>query len=513
MVSNPRTGKHDGANADYVGIMKPQLDISLKVAWQDAAESHIRDAVWVRANAGALSFFCDEADLAKIISTPVEDSGDVADELHRVVTQSSACKSMFKKRYLKALRVFFLRATSESLRKVVDARFSTDLIAEHMGCVRESTRQLIANGVKKFDKVKTKVGFFGKEMKIDVDSPETEADLHWYCLVTTIGVNTGQLPMMPYEACLFTEGCFDNVPRFLQIPDAKLGKIRAVREAAVDYLTSVEDGTLSSMVSELSKHAKALQKLNKGFKADLQFLVHHAEGMHLQQVQNAVLGCFPSSEHKITFAETGKKLVEFMQTPAFQACGVTMKKHLRTIEELVACLMGGTAHDYKPGEKHNSFFAMVLKRAEWYYTDEVREEWVEHGDKVFARVVEVRGPDALQARWGKVRNALDPNHSSAESITMAQMKPFKQFAWSLSVEQYNQVLAWIKMLKIESQKRPMLENADPAPGALSSASGLVVALTEDVPDGAPAKKPRSSCASGKNSAAAGDEKTNAMRVS
>ena len=43
------------------------------------------------------------------------------------------------------------------------------------------------------------------------------------------------------------------------------------------------------------------------------------------------------------------------------------KRYGGAVESLVSTLLNGYNPGYKPGDKHNRLFQLVLKRAEWFY--------------------------------------------------------------------------------------------------------------------------------------------------
>ena len=312
--------------------MRGQFDQSLKMVWESLSDTGVSDNVFVRSHTPALSLFHDETDFANIISTRPEDSGYVADELQRVVGESTTGMSLFKLRYLKTCRLLYVKEIQKGLKHLIDQKWADDDMLAWKAQMRRRCAELAELGFKKFEKHDAMIPFFGEEVKIQVECAEDEAEFHLWGLVKSVGLNNGQLPAKPWERCLFSEGCFEHLPRFDHVPQAMLAKIKAARDAAEDFLRHAgsdgDDASLQKMCEVLIGKSKQLLKLDRTMIVDLAFIEHKARDLLQHTVEQRTLSCFPSETHSLTLMECAKRLVEFQSSYAFKACNSTVQKDM-----------------------------------------------------------------------------------------------------------------------------------------------------------------------------------------
>lgn len=197
-----RTGQHQ-TYRDYWDCMRQQLDIALTYTWEEMSANGIRAQTFIRSHHDFLVVFMDVVDLAAVVDAGNK-YGSVPQQAKRVVESSHIGRSMFHDVWLRISRYMYQQSIEATLKDLAHLD-SDDTEVEHFkGIMRRGAEQLVAGGVATLStQASSMVSCLNTVVKVDVESLNDEWEFRLCSILKTIGVNIGQLPMLPYDAVLF----------------------------------------------------------------------------------------------------------------------------------------------------------------------------------------------------------------------------------------------------------------------------------------------------------------------
>ena len=98
---------------------------------------------------------------------------------------------------------------------------------------------------------------------------------------------------------MFEENWCAKLPRYVQVPQCLLDKIRPAREAAVDYL-GPGPHTPPQMIYTMLQHKKDSVKLDRSWETDIVFLEKHSERLLKAKLETMTLKTLPDDTVEIT---------------------------------------------------------------------------------------------------------------------------------------------------------------------------------------------------------------------
>lgn len=297
-------------NRDYWDVMKDQWAHSVMMLWEELAEGGLRPGLFLATYSECLSLYHDPADIQKIIDAGDDDDEieKVAPEILKVSNESCIGESMFAEAALKARRFMYIKAINTGLRQLLDHSFLESETTAFKRQALATSQELVKCGIAKYEKVSSRMNLHSETCKVQVEDPDDEWEWRELNLAKSMVVNSGQSPMMPWEALLYDVGYSSEFPRYTQIPAKLLAKIKPAREAAVDYL-GPGPHTLPQMILSMLGHKKDLKKLDRSFATDLIFLEKHSERLLKEKLVDMVMTALPSAESAFTVGKATCSIV------------------------------------------------------------------------------------------------------------------------------------------------------------------------------------------------------------
>lgn len=465
-----RTKAHE-EHSDYWAIMKDQLGLALKHSWEEMAEAGVRPAVFLRSFHEPLGLYHDTTVLNKIIS-----AGDqvehVAEDIQTVVGESAVGKSMFTVAWIKASRVFFRREIDKGIRALVDHSFDVQEVKSFKHLMSRQCQLLMDIGHKRFQRIDTDISFLGECIRISAETPEDEHDMRFACAVKGCCINSGQLPMMPWEALLFKVGEVPDTPAFVQMPKVFAEQVSSAREAAVDLL-GPDCVQLSEMIRIMLAKKPLLMKLDRSFQCELAFLETRGEELLRARLNREVLLALPSEDRDVTLVDAARSLARLKSSAMFLAASPSVQGEIGAVEGLVCNLLSNYGPRLKALDQYSGFFRLVLKQAERFYSIVVVEpppDLQKTGKLSFAtQKKKLFGQEAIRHRLGFLQGAIE---SGDKSITLADLMPFKLYTWLLTKGEAEMVQSWIAILsKTLCNAKALTDSAVNGEDALVPAGG------------------------------------------
>jgi hypothetical protein len=152
----------------------------------------------------------------------------------RTVLRSSTCLSVVFAEL--ALNMDFIEYVSRVKKSLDDLEHNSFEMAEvqNLRAIMQSeAEKLVAAGARGFDKKLTKVHMFDGEVQCLVQTPFDEFTFRLHARIVSIAVNTGVLPMLPWECVFFKAGAIDGVSTATRLPPELLEDHQNVRAAVL----------------------------------------------------------------------------------------------------------------------------------------------------------------------------------------------------------------------------------------------------------------------------------------
>ena len=461
-------------HADYWKVMKGQLGLSLKWAWEELSEAGVKQAVFVRSYQEALSLYHDPDELMKIVQAE-QSVESVAESIKKVVGESCVGKAMFTIAWIKASRVFFRREIDKGIRQLIDHNFDENEMQSFKHLMAQQCNSLVDTGHKRFERICTEVVFLGKPVNVYVETPEDEWEFRLACAVKGCCINSGQESMLPWESLLCKAGEVPNTPASAKVSEKLVDHYASARSAAKGFLGS-ECVQLSEMIKVILSKRSHLIKLDRSFQCDLVFLEKKSEELLRSQLNTAVLDCLPSEGKEVTLLDASKSLAALKASAQYLACSPAVQGELSSVESLICNLLSNYGPRLKSLDQYSKFFRLVLKRVERFYvvkTTQPGPSGAKGGKLAFNMVKAIYGEEALRLRFAEIRDVMESDKPSG--VALADLMPFKLYTWLLRKDENRMLQGWITTLSSDLCSRSAL--TDKGKGAGGSTGMEVQTMT------------------------------------
>jgi len=286
---------------DYWKVMKDTRAHALMTTWEELAEGGLRPGLFVATYGVCLGLYHSVPDIKRIVDAGDADSAieKVAPEILAISSESCIGESLFAEKALKARRFMFIRSIKDGLIQLLDHEFLETEMKAFTAQALVGSAALVRSGVAKYEVVSSTMELHNEEVEVHVEDPDDEWEWRQLNLAKSMIFNTGQAPKTPWEALLFEENWCAKLPRYVQVPQCLLDKIRPAREAAVDYL-GPGPHTLPQMINTMLQHKKDSVKLDRSWETDIVFLEKHSERLLKAKLETMTLKTLPDDTVEIT---------------------------------------------------------------------------------------------------------------------------------------------------------------------------------------------------------------------
>jgi hypothetical protein len=306
--------------SDIWAVVQNQMDIAVRWEWEELHAKGVDYKMFSKPRVKLLGMLMAEEDILDILGC--DDQFDkVPLQVKRVIEGSLTGASMFKHAWLQVCRALFKIDCEKKLKDVIHLDFDQDAVEDFKRCMVQTASQVVAVGGKCFERRHMIVEYISQKIDVEVESPNDEWEFSLLAAMKSIAINGGQLPMLPWEALLYSPGDLDAFPAFAKIPDSLLVEVVSAREAALSYL-GTNNLTIRDMIKIMNGRSGALKQLERTFELDMVFLTERVEQLLIDRVHKEVLEALPPLvEHTLTIKKVASILMaenSQIKTPIFQ---------------------------------------------------------------------------------------------------------------------------------------------------------------------------------------------------
>ncbi len=161
-----------------------------------------------------------------------------------------------------------------------------------------------------------------------------------------------------------------DTPQFIEVPQALLKLVKGCRDTAAEWVAG-DGGKMATMITTMTGKTAHAKKIDRSFVCDLEFLNKHAQSALHDKLQQKTLECLPSEGNPVTLVQAMLKLGEVRRSDLYYAAGASIQGAVDSADALVMDLHRGYKPEVGDVARHSSFFKLVLKSAEKFFTLEV----------------------------------------------------------------------------------------------------------------------------------------------
>lgn len=299
-----RTGDYK-RHAAYWEVMRSLFDECMRHTWENLAEAGVAATTFYPSHKEVLALFADPVDLQRIFEAS-DKIAEASAELRRVSSNSLIGSSLLKGEVLKLNRASFQHRIDAKLADLQHLDFEQVSLQAFRESMLRETKDLVKSGAKAFERVASTVSYMGADIKIWCDGLNDEWEYRLAAVARTSAVNSGQLPMLPWESAAYEVKTIPNASAYGHIPEELLCSAIAARDVAAGFLG--ENGADSCLVLKdmrriMAARSKHLKLLDRTFELDLLFLEGAVEGIIRDKVEEQILGSLPSASRPTTLKE------------------------------------------------------------------------------------------------------------------------------------------------------------------------------------------------------------------
>ena len=278
--------------------MRPQFDWALNETWSEMRATGVRPLTFVQSFQPELGLFMDRADLDTIVQTK-EGFEHVCTNVKRVVESSTIGENLFHFAWLQMSRGLF---KAEVMRRLLDLEhedFEEKALSGFRELMARGFSNLVNAGHSSYKKYKGEIEYLTTNITIEMETCGDEWEMRFHSHVKTLALNSGLLPLLPWESAIFQPGTMRAVRSHSKIPESLLATYKTVRQAVMEIL-GTGPPTIGDMQHIMATRGKALKHIDRSFECDLVFLHTKVEELLAGKAQELIMGTLPTAETTMT---------------------------------------------------------------------------------------------------------------------------------------------------------------------------------------------------------------------
>ena len=287
--------------SEYWNYMKPMFDLTLGTVWEELNATGIKVRTFMSSHRQLLELFCAGDDLTAVYEAK-DNVEQAAGAVQRIVRSSAVGASMFRHAFLRVSRVLFIEKVQEKLRALEHLDFQIPDVDVFKREMVQEVGQLLDSGHKRFDKWAGKVTYCGQDFNMPMEDPNDEWSYRLDAHLKTTAINSGLMPMLPYEALLFDPGSMLGIRSHAKIPEKLLAKYVDAREATKDLIGD-KPLSMADMIRVVERAGKSLKALDRSFELDLTWLSQFGQSLLARRCHDDALAALPSHDKTVTMME------------------------------------------------------------------------------------------------------------------------------------------------------------------------------------------------------------------
>ena len=289
-----RTGD-DQNHKDMSDFMKRFAVDALLWLWEQAADTGIKRVPFMMTYLDQLAWLHGEADTLNTVLASEDPVRECADEISALCARCKVCNSMFASDVLALTKRQYSRSISQKLKDVEHLNFESTAVQGWKTVFKQGSQQLVAMGADVYDNIDCDILFLGKKVRIQVHTPFDEALRALDGSLMSVGINSGALKMMPWEALCFNKGEVPDTMAQIELPPKLLAPLQPSRRAILDFLPA-PPYTLKEMKNILIQKKGYLHKEMPAADITLGFLFEHAEQVITDVIKEDILRELPTED-------------------------------------------------------------------------------------------------------------------------------------------------------------------------------------------------------------------------
>jgi len=324
----------------------------------------------------------------------------------------------------------------------------------------------------------------------------------FYARVVALGLQNGQLPLMPWESVIFEPGAIPNVRVSITIDEEHLAQARLAREAVLEMLGN-EARTLKEIQKIVDDNARDLLDICEHFDMDLSFLADSAEGILQKQCKDEVLAALPTTEQPRFIKKVIPIVEQILNSKRVSMAGPGLFSQIEGILSVMRLLQREEPPDERLRANMSPFYRQCFQRLVNFAALDVKSAAVvKKGELTFAATVprKVYGIAALEQQFS---DALKLDEAGTLN-SFASINLLKTYSWALTAAQDKHVKEWtasllakrveeLKAITNASNLEVPAETGDPAPKKTKTSS--VSSSSSMPPLASPGPKAKGGCLS------------------
>ena len=421
-------------------IMATSFDKTFAIHYEKMTATGIKLSTFVNKYMPVLSLFIGSDDLQVVVGASVKNEVPDLHTLQRVVTSSTIAKIMFTKLALKCNYLAFLKDVDSQVNNLEFHDYALNEVGSFKTVMRNSVKDLIAQGVQSWDRKESVVDFMTAKVKLTIADLNDDWVFRYAAKLKSTAINCKQLPLLPWEAALLPDGQVPGARQTIQISEELLRDHKNVRECALGYLGG-RQLTFSDMRRTLSPHAKALLALDRTFDLELTFLTEHAEKLAVEMVRcNVLEACLPTEKDDMTPANSVVKLQQLRRTPLVASVGSNLAGEVAGILAIVKKLANKEGVTAEDANKYSNFYKTAMIQMERFFSVTKKMSTME-GNRL-SNMAPIYGRKAIEYHITYCQQLIE----SGVTLTLGDVQPFRTYSWLLTPSQSDISKHWLSSI-------------------------------------------------------------------
>ena len=461
-----------------------------------------RENFMTKYRASCALFVPDPGALDRVIESQVKQKDPKVADLQLVLRSSAVLKVVFSELALKMDFLEYIKRARHALRDLEHNNFDMEEYHNLQRIMQSDAEKLVHAGLRSFDKKQTLVPIFDTFVQVMVHTVYDEFTFRLNARIVSIGVNTGVLPLLPWEQLFYKPGHIEGVSTATKLPAELLEEHMNVRQSVLKALGD-RPLTLSQMRREVGWRVKGFLALSRTFSIEWAFLNTFAEMKACDTVRAGILASLPTGSEPLTFKEALSKLDDLRKSDLVFAAGSDVQSDLAGVRSIVAGFCDGVGPTARQATVYSSFYQCCLKKMENFISCEVatKGQQLKLGRGMKVEKTTVFGIVALHA----LAEQVEATTKQGEPVGLRQLQIFRTFDWVLTPELREKTSKWVQdalrrnmtcpskaisdKMTHEEEKCTSSSSSIPAGGA--SASDRLVCVSfgcDDIPIATPPSK-------------------------
>ena len=290
-------------------VMKLSYGNALVTFFESDALKKLGLLSFIRGNRPALSLFVDLEHILHIENALKQGTTPITSVLRIVLQGHPGLHVILGSLKVNMTYHLFIETIERCLKDLEFHDFKMESVNDFKMLITQETQRLCESGFERFQKLGANCNFLTQVMDVPAVGGDGVAKFMFEACWKNVAINTGVVPMLPWEAVLFEVGAISGVAQTIALPECLYQEALNARESCLELLGK-NFNTLTVIKKEVNAAAKSILRYDTSFILELTFLNQYAMPLIVSKMQERVINALPTEVIQSKMSKVPNQIIQ-----------------------------------------------------------------------------------------------------------------------------------------------------------------------------------------------------------